>query len=59
MKYGPAAFNLRHTHYITVLDPAVKQALKEAANNQHKVETASAVIIVTGSMRADQQAGTI
>src|SRR5690554_2794500 len=59
VKYGPSAFNLQHTHYITVLDVATKQALKEAANNQHKVETASAVIIVTGSKRAHEQAATI
>lgn len=59
VKYGPSAFNLQHTHYIAVLDPSMKQALKEAANNQHKVETASAVIIVTGSKTAHEQAGTI
>lgn len=59
VKYGPSAFNLQHTHYITVLDPSMKKALKEAANNQHKVQTASAVIIVTGSKIAHEQAGTI
>lgn len=37
----------------------MKKALKEAANNQHKVQTASAVIIVTGSKIAHEQAGTI
>lgn len=59
VKYGPSAFNLQHTHYITVLDPSMKKALKEAANNQHKVQTASAVIIVTGSKIAHEQSGTI
>lgn len=34
---APSAFNLQHTKYVTVLDPDVKEKLKQAANGQYKV----------------------
>lgn len=51
-KYAPSAFNLQHTHYIVVKDPALKEKVYEAANQQYKVRTASAVIVVLGDPKA-------
>lgn len=59
VKLGPSAYNLQHTHYIVVTDPELKEKLKEAANNQHKVQTASAVIIVLGDKQAYKNAAKI
>lgn len=55
VKYAPSAFNLQHTHYITVLDEAKKEQVREAAYGQYKVHSASAVIIVTGDRYAYQK----
>lgn len=59
VKLAPSAFNLQHTHYISVLDESKKAALQEAAYGQHKVKTASAVIVVTGNKEAYREASTI
>ncbi|PAQ15390.1 nitroreductase family protein [Bacillaceae bacterium SAOS 7] len=59
VKLAPSAFNLQHTKYIVVTDPEVKTKVKEAAYGQHKVETASAVILVLGDKKAFQQAAQI
>lgn len=56
VKYGPSAFNLQHTRYITVLDPEMKEKLKQAANGQYKVTSASGVILVLGDKEAHRQA---
>ncbi|ERI05629.1 nitroreductase family protein [Aneurinibacillus aneurinilyticus] len=56
-KFAPSAFNLQHTHYVAVTDPARKEGIYEAANKQYKVKTASAVILVLGDTKAYQQAG--
>ena len=56
VKLGPSAFNLQHAHYVTVFDPEVKAQLKEAANGQYKVSSASAVLVVVGDRQAFQQA---
>lgn len=56
VKFGPSAFNLQHTNYITVIDPHTKERLQKAAYGQHKVATSSAVIIVLGDKQAYQHA---
>ncbi|WP_078427740.1 nitroreductase family protein [Alkalihalobacterium alkalinitrilicum] len=56
VKYGPSAFNLQHTHYMTVIDPDMKESLQKAAFGQHKVLSSSAVIIVLGDKKAFLQA---
>lgn len=59
VKFGPSAFNLQHSHYVTVLDENKKEQLREAANGQYKVSSASAVIIVLGDKKAYKQASEI
>ncbi|OLO38929.1 nitroreductase family protein [Alkalihalophilus pseudofirmus] len=56
VKYGPSAFNLQHTHYMTVIDPDMKESLQKVAFGQHKVLSSSAVIIVLGDKKAFLQA---
>lgn len=56
---APSAFNLQHTKYVTVLDPDVKEKLKQAANGQYKVFSSSAVLLVLGDKQAYQQAADI
>lgn len=56
---APSAFNLQHTKYVTVLDPDVKEKLKQAANGQYKVFSSSAVLLVLGDKQAYQQAAGI
>lgn len=55
IKLAPSAFNLRHTEYKVVLDKDLKEKVKEAANGQYKVHSASAVILVTGDRYAYRQ----
>lgn len=59
VKLGPSAFNLQHTKYITVMDPAMKEKIRAAAYGQYKVSSASAVIIVLGNKQAYKQAADI
>lgn len=56
-KFAPSAFNLQHTHYITVTDPVLKEKVYEAAYKQYKVKTASAALLVLGDLQAYQQVG--
>ncbi|WNS75731.1 nitroreductase family protein [Bacillus sp. DTU_2020_1000418_1_SI_GHA_SEK_038] len=56
VKLAPSAFNLQHTKYVTVIDQAMKENLRKAANGQYKVSSASAVILVLGDKQAYQQA---
>lgn len=58
-KFAPSAFNLQHTHYVVVKDPALKEQVYEAAAKQYKVRTASAVILVLGKRDAHKDAGTM
>ena len=55
VKLAPSAFNLQHTEYITVLNPTIKEQIREAAFGQYKVHSASAVIIVTADRYAYKQ----
>lgn len=59
VKFGPSAYNLQHTNYIVVTDPEIKKQLKVAENHQHKVETASAVIIMLGDKESYKKAADI
>lgn len=52
VKFAPSAFNLQHAQYLVVDEPELKLKVKKAANNQHKVGTASAAIIVLGDLEA-------
>ncbi|WP_438444564.1 nitroreductase family protein [Gorillibacterium sp. sgz5001074] len=58
-RLAPSAFNLQHAHYWSVSDPDKKEAVRQAAWNQYKVHTASAVIAVLGDKLAYRQAATI
>ncbi len=49
----------KDTKYVTVLDPDVKEKLKQAANGQYKVFSSSAVLLVLGDKQAYQQAADI
>ncbi|EHB63537.1 MULTISPECIES: nitroreductase family protein [Paenibacillus] len=57
VKYAPSAFNLQHARYVVVKAPDLKDKVYEAANKQHKIRTASAVIVVLGNMRAYEEVG--
>jgi putative NAD(P)H nitroreductase len=59
VKLAPSAFNLQHTNYLVVLNPELKEEVKKAAYGQHKVSTASAVIVVLGNKKAYQEAARI
>lgn len=52
VKTTPSAFNLQHTNYLVILEPELKECVKKVANGQHKVGTASALIIVLGDKKA-------
>lgn len=56
VKLSPSAFNLQHTRYIVVTDERVKEQLQGAAMGQHKVRSASAVVLLLGiKKRTNQQ----
>ncbi|MFL0364512.1 nitroreductase family protein [Pseudobacillus sp. 179-B 2D1 NHS] len=59
VKMGPSAFNLQHTNYLVVMNSELKKEVKQAAYNQYKVGTASAVIVVLGDKNAYKEAGRI
>ncbi|MBL0385062.1 nitroreductase family protein [Tumebacillus sp. ITR2] len=56
VKFGPSAFNLQHAHFLVVDDPELKDGVYQAAYQQYKVKTASAVIAVLGDTLAYQNA---
>lgn len=56
VKLSPSAFNLQHTRYIVVTDERVKEELQGAAMGQHKVRSASAVVLLLGDKKAYQSA---
>ncbi|MHA7966465.1 nitroreductase family protein [Paenibacillus sp. CAU 1782] len=59
VKMAPSASNLQHANYLVVTEPELKAKVKQAAMGQHKVGTASAVIIVLGDKLAYREAGRI
>ncbi|MGX1263237.1 putative NAD(P)H nitroreductase [Rossellomorea marisflavi] len=56
VKLSPSAFNLQHTRYIVVTDERVKVELQGVAMGQHKVRSASAVVLLLGDKKAYQSA---
>lgn len=52
MPLVPSCFNLQHSKYHVVTDKDMKDEVYEAAGRQHKIKTASGVIIVTGNKKA-------
>ncbi|MGG0655477.1 nitroreductase family protein [Rummeliibacillus pycnus] len=59
VKLAPSAFNLQHSKYVTIIDPTIKEKIRNAANGQYKVASSSAVIIVLGDKKAYRQASEI
>ena len=59
VKLAPSAFNLQHTKYIVVTDNDKKDQIREAAFNQYKVHSASAVIVVLGDKKAHEHTAKI
>ncbi|MFF5995854.1 nitroreductase family protein [Lysinibacillus sp. KU-BSD001] len=55
VKLAPSAFNLQHAEYITVLNPELKEQLREAAYGQYKVHSAAGAIVVTADRYAYKQ----
>ncbi|PWK16564.1 nitroreductase family protein [Tumebacillus permanentifrigoris] len=56
VKFSPSAFNLQHAQFLVVDDPDVKEQVYNAAYQQYKVKSSSAVVVVLGDMLAYQQA---
>jgi len=52
---APSAYNIQHTRFIAVTDPAAKATLKAIAYNQQKVEDAAVVFIVLADTRGHEQ----
>jgi nitroreductase len=52
---APSAYNIQHTRFIAVTDPAAKAALKAIAYNQQKVEDAAVTFIVLADTRGHEQ----
>ncbi|MGE7112537.1 nitroreductase family protein [Lysinibacillus sp. NPDC047702] len=47
---APSSSNLQPWRFLVIQDPTVKKELRQIANNQEQVETASAIIAVLGDM---------
>jgi len=52
---APSAYNIQHTRFIAVTDPAAKKALKAIAYNQQKVEDAAVTFIVLADVRGHEK----
>ncbi|MER2170260.1 MAG: nitroreductase family protein [Psychrobacillus psychrodurans] len=48
-KLAPSAFNLQFANYLVIMDEKKKEKVKELNHHQHKIQTASAVVIVMGN----------
>lgn len=59
LSLAPSAFNLQHANYYVVEDEVIKEKMYLASHKQHKVQTASSVIIVTGNKKAYKEADKI
>jgi len=51
---APSAYNIQHTRFIAVTDPAAKAVLKTIAYNQQKVEDAAVTFIVLADTRGHE-----
>ena len=56
LSLAPSCFNLQHAHYLIIDDVEKKEALRDAAFKQYKIHTASAAILVFGSLDAYKDA---
>lgn len=54
-KLAPSAFNLQFANYLVIMDDKKKERVKELNHNQHKIQTASAVVIVMGNKKSAEQ----
>lgn len=52
---APSAYNIQHTRFIAVTDPAAKKALKAIAFNQQKVEDAAVSFVVLADTRGHEK----
>lgn len=59
LSLAPSAFNLQHAKYYVVEEKGMKEAMYLASHKQHKVKTASSVIVVTGNKKAYKDADKI
>jgi len=59
LSLAPSAFNLQHANYYVVEDEVIKEKMYLASHKQHKVQTASSVVIVTGNKKAYKEADKI
>jgi nitroreductase len=51
---APSSFNIQHTRFVAVTDPAIKGRLREAAFNQAKITEAAVVFVLLGDLRAHE-----
>lgn len=56
---SPSSFNLQHWRFVVVRDKALKTKIRKAAYDQEQIESASAVIVVTGKLNAHKDADEI
>ena len=54
-RHAPSGYNLQPWRFVVVRDAAQRKALRGAAFNQPKVESASAVIVAVAALKAWQQ----
>ena len=52
---APSSFNLQHTRFIAVVDPAQKEKLKALSWNQAKVSDAAVTFIILGDTQAHEK----
>jgi nitroreductase len=53
-RWSPSGYNLQPTHFVLVTDPEVKAALVPACLKQRQIAQASAVIVITGDRRVNE-----
>lgn len=56
VKTHPSSYNIQTTHYYVAMSQEKKALVKEASNNQHKIFSASATIIVCGDSEGYKEA---
>jgi len=56
---SPSSFNLQHWRFVVVRGKALKAKIRKAAYDQEQIESASAVIVVSGKLNAHENADQI
>lgn len=51
-RLAPSAFNIQHTRFVVVKDPALRQQIRAASWNQAQVTDASLLIVVCADLKA-------